>query len=148
MDRYMMANAALSLFCKQYMELKKGLPVRPSEMGVLNIITTTEGQYTPVMLADMLGISKPMISAHIAALLDRGYVVKVPSSSDKRAYYLCPTESGRELAASAREDLNRHLQWMENQMGKERFDGLIHLVKNAYEIMRSENREQKDAQLR
>lgn len=144
MDRYMKANAVLSLFSKEYMELKKGLPVRPSEMGVLNIITTTEGQYTPVMLAEMLGISKPMITAHITALENKGYVTKEPSPSDKRAYYLRPTESGRELVAFAREDLNKHLQSMENQMDTECFDAFVHFANTAYEIMKRKRKEEKD----
>ena len=56
MDKYLKANAVLSIFSKNYMELKRGLPIRPSEMGVLNIITETEGPHTPVMLAEMLCI--------------------------------------------------------------------------------------------
>ena len=66
MNSYFVANAVLSIFSKSYMELKSGLPVRPSEMGVLNIISETEGPHTPVMLAEMLRVSKPMITAHIA----------------------------------------------------------------------------------
>ncbi len=146
MDRYVKANAVLSLFSKQYMDLKKGLPVRPSEMGVLSIITSTEGQYTPVMLAEMLGISKPMITAHITALLNKGYVAKEPSSSDKRAYFLRPTESGKELAASAREDLNKHLRLMEKQMGKENFDTFVYFANTAYKIMKTENEEKENAE--
>ena len=51
MDKYFFANAVLSVFSKNYMDLKKGLPVRPSEMGVLNIISETAGPHTPFMLA-------------------------------------------------------------------------------------------------
>ena len=68
MDQYFQTNAILSKFSKNYMELKKDLPIRPSEMGLLNIITNTEGPHTPVVLAEMLGVSKPMISAHITSL--------------------------------------------------------------------------------
>ena len=64
MDKYFFANAVLSVFSKNYMDLKKGLPVRPSEMGVLNIISETAGPHTPVMLAEMLKVSKPMITAN------------------------------------------------------------------------------------
>ena len=46
MDQYFAANAVLSIFCKSYMDLKKELPIRPSEMGVLNIITKTPGPHT------------------------------------------------------------------------------------------------------
>ena len=33
MDKYFAANAVLSIFGKSYAELKKDLPIRPSEMG-------------------------------------------------------------------------------------------------------------------
>lgn len=79
MDRYFNANAVLSIFCKNYMELQKGIPIRPSEMAVLNIITGREGPHTPVMLADLLDISKPMITAHITSLERKGYIIKAPS---------------------------------------------------------------------
>lgn len=68
MDKYTEANAILSKFCKGYMELKKNLPIRPSEMGVLNIIVRREGSFTPNMLAELLEVSKPMITAHISVL--------------------------------------------------------------------------------
>lgn len=78
MDQYFNAYAVLSIFCKNYMELKKGLPIRPSEMGVLNIITGKEGPHTPVILADLLGASKQMITAHITSLERKGYITKAP----------------------------------------------------------------------
>lgn len=68
MDKYFKANAVLSIFSKYYMDLKKGLPIRPSEMGVLNIITETPGPHTPLLLAELLGMSKPMITAHLTDL--------------------------------------------------------------------------------
>ena len=86
MKRYFNANAVLSVFCKKYMDLKKDLPIRPSEMGVLNIITETEGPHSPVVLAEMLNVSKPMITAHIISLEKKGYITKSPSAQDKRAY--------------------------------------------------------------
>ena len=49
MDKYFTANAVLSIFAKSYMELKKDLPIRPSEMGVLNIITQIPGPHTPLI---------------------------------------------------------------------------------------------------
>ena len=78
MDHYFNANAVLSIFCKNYMEFKKELPIRPSEMGVLNIITGTEGPHTLVMLAERLGVSKPMITSHITSLECKGISLKPP----------------------------------------------------------------------
>lgn len=138
MDKYLNANAALSVFCKKYMELKRGLPIRPSEMGVLNIITGTEGPHTPVVLADMLGVSKPMITAHINSLEKNGYITKDPSAQDKRAYYILPTEKAVELVESAKIDLNRQLDCLIDGMGQEEFDTLVRLAGIANSILDNE----------
>lgn len=135
MDKYLSANAILSIFSKNYMELKKGLPIRPSEMGVLNIITETPGPHTPVMLAELLGVSKPMITAHITSLSNKGYIIKQPSTEDKRAYYILPTEKGVELVERARLDLNRQLECLKGGMGQENFDTLVMLAQEANKIM-------------
>lgn len=50
------------------MELKKDLPIRPSKMGVLNIVTKKDELFTPLMIAELLEVSKPMITNHIIVL--------------------------------------------------------------------------------
>ena len=135
MDKYLTANAVLSMFGKNYMELKKGLPVRPSEMGVLNIITETPGPHTPVMLAELLGVSKPMITAHLTSLTNKGYVTKQPSSEDKRAYYILPTEKTKALVDSAKTELNEQLERLVKGMGQEEFDTMVRLAGEANRIL-------------
>lgn len=139
MDKYFEANAALSLFSKNYMELKKGLPIRPSEMGVLNIITQTAGPHTPVMLAQMLGVSKPMITAHLTSLADKGYIIKDPSREDKRAYYIVPTEKALALVESTKADMDRQLERLVEAMGQDGFDKLVSLAQKANEVLKKEN---------
>lgn len=135
MDRYFEVNAILSKFSKNYMELKKGLPIRPSEMGVLNIITGTEGTHTPVMIAEMLGVSKPMITAHITSLESKGYITKDPSAPDKRAYYIRPTDKATQLVTSAKTELNSQLVRLINEMGQEEFDKFIKLAETANRVL-------------
>lgn len=141
MDKYLKANAVFSIFSKKYMDLKRGLPIRPSEMGVLNIITGTEGPHTPVMLADMLGVSKPMITAHITSLERKGYITKVPSAQDKRVYYILPTDKALELVKYAKVDLNGKLAYLEKGLGQEEFRTLVALVEKANAIMEANNDE-------
>ena len=138
MERYFNANAVLSVFCKNYMELKKDLPIRPSEMGVLNIITKTDGPYSPVALAEMLGVSKPMITAHITSLEEKGYITKSPSAHDKRAYYVIPTEKAMALVESEGEKLNARLEHLSNSMGRKEFDTLVKLAAIANDILKNE----------
>ena len=135
MDKYFTANAVLSLFGKSYAELKKDLPIRPSEMGVLNIITETPGPHTPMMLAEALKVSKPMITAHLTSLVNKGYITKRPSPEDKRAYYILPTEKARTMVRDAKEDLNWYLEQLANGLGEERFDLLVKLAGEATNIL-------------
>lgn len=135
MDAFFEANAVLSLFSKNYMELKKGLPIRPSEMGVLNIIAQTPGPHTPVLLAQKLGVSKPMITAHLTALAGKGYIIKERSQEDKRAYYVLPTEKALKLVKCARVDMDRQLQHLLETMGRDEFEHFIRLAYTANEIL-------------
>ncbi|MBD5132705.1 MAG: MarR family transcriptional regulator [Clostridiales bacterium] len=139
MDKYFVANAVLSVFSKNYMDLKKDLPIRPSEMGVLNIISKTEGPHTPVILAEMLKVSKPMITAHITSLENKGYIIKSPSPQDKRAYYILPTEKAKALVEKARADLERKLDVLTNGLGQDDFNALVALAERANKIMEVSN---------
>ena len=135
MDKYFTANAVLSIFGKSYAELKKDLPIRPSEMGVLNIITGTPGPHTPMMLAEALKVSKPMITAHLTSLTNKGYITKQPSPEDKRAYYILPTEKAKALVKDAKEDLYWYLEQLENGLGGKRFELLVKLAGEATNIL-------------
>lgn len=141
MDQYLKANAVLSMFSKNYMNLKKGLPIRPSEMGVLNIITQTPGPHTPVLLAELLGVSKPMITAHLTALSENGYIRKQQSPEDKRVFYVLPTEKAWELVERAKVDLNQHLEQLIREMGQDEFDHLVRLAGKANQILETNQRE-------
>ena len=143
MDKYFVDNAVLSIFVKSYAELKKDLPIRPSEMGVLNIITETPGLHTPMMLAEALKVSKPMITAHLTSLMNKGYITKQPSLEDKRAYYILPTEKARALVNHARDNLYRRLGQLENGLGEEQFDLLVKLAGEANRILKAEGGKEK-----
>lgn len=87
------------------------------------------------MLAEMLGVSKPMITAHIASLAKKGYISKSPSAQDKRAYYILPTEKARALVESAKIDMNSQLERLAGGMGQEEFDNLVRLAGIANRIL-------------
>lgn len=135
MNDYFKANAVLSLFSKNYMDLKKGLPIRPSEMGVLNIITGTPGPHTSVMLAELLGVSKPMITAHLTSLSEKGYITKEQAAGDKRVYHVIPTEKAQALVRTARADMDAKLALLVEGMGQNAFNTLVKLAQAANEIL-------------
>ena len=57
MDKYIRANIVFSKFSRDNRELKRYLPIRPSEMGALNIIIRHEGDIMPLAIAERLGTS-------------------------------------------------------------------------------------------
>lgn len=135
MTNYQTANIVFSKFGRDYAELKKDLPVRPSEMGVLNIITQRDGLFTPLMIAELLGVSKPMIAAHLSVLEEKGYIYKDSSSGDKRSFYVMPTDKAKELVREAEEKLNAHLERIEANLGKDKFALLIELLGEAQTVI-------------
>lgn len=135
MNKYINANIAFSKFSREYMGLKKNLPIRPSEMGLLNIITRREGNFTPLALAEMIGVSKPMIAAHLQALLKKGYVYKEVSLEDKRSFYVRPTEKGKALADEFEARQIEYLKIIESKLGETDFEELIRLLNETQTIL-------------
>ena len=128
MDNYLHANIVLSKFSRDYIDLKNNLPIRPSEMGVLNLLVKRDGKYTPLAIADMLGVSKTMVAAHIAVLEKGEYIVKQPSETDKRSFFVLPTEKAKRLVYEVDERLDNQLRFLEKTMGADMFDALITLA--------------------
>lgn len=131
MEKYLKANIVFSKFSRNYMALKKDLPIRPSEMGVLNIITKREGLFTPVMIAELLEVTKPMVAKHISVLEEKGYITKKYSESDKRSFYVIPTDKAKKLVLEAETKLNEKLINLENKLGSKRFEELIKTLEEA-----------------
>lgn len=136
MDKYFKANIVLSMFAKKYMDLKKDLPVRPSEMAVINIITKRGGDYTPLIIAELLGVSKPMIAAHMASLEKKGYILRESSEFDKRSFYVRPTEKAKALADEFEIKQTKILKQIENVIGEENFDRLVETIRQANDAMK------------
>lgn len=120
------------------MELKKDLPIRPSEMGVINIITKREGKHTPAMIADLLGVSKPMVTSHISTLEEKGYVEKEYSAEDKRSVFIIPTAKAQELANGTEAKFSVYLEAVEKELGVKNFDKLLELLEKANQVLKEQ----------
>ena len=136
MDKYLNANIVFSKFSRDYMELKKDLPIRPSEMGVLNIIVQRKGLFTPVMIAELLEVSKPMITTHITVLENKGYITKEYSKVDKRSFYVIPTDKAKELVKVTEKKMSNYLNQIETSLGKEKFDMLLEILIDTNKILK------------
>lgn len=137
MDKYLESNIVFSMFCKNYTELKRNFPIRPSEMGMLNIITLREGKFTPLKLAELLEVTKPMITAHIISLEKNGYIFKEYSNEDKRSFYIMPTDKGRELVESTAKEMNHYLHIIEDSLGAKKFQELLEQLSDMNKILRT-----------
>lgn len=143
MDKYVRANMVFSKFCTLYTEQKKDIPVRPSELGVLNIIVLREGKFTPVMLADMLDVSKPMVSAHVTALEKKGYITKEHLERDHRSFYVVPTEKAIELVKGSAAFIHGNLRRVEAMLGEETFAKVVDALYDANGVLKMIHAERK-----
>lgn len=125
MDKYLNANVVFSKFSRDYMGLKSGLPIRPSEMAVLNIVTKREGKFTPLMIKELLEVSKPMIAAHINVLEKKGYIYKEFALSDKRSFYVTPTPKAIALVNEAERQTTEKLRELEHEIGADTFAEVV-----------------------
>lgn len=108
-------------------------------MGVLNILAATPGPHTSVMLAELLGVSKPMITAYLTALSEKGYITKEQSRDDKRVYHVLPTAKAMRLVGHTRAETNAHLADLVSAPGLEDFDLLVRLTQKANQALEAKH---------
>ena len=140
MNRFMGANVIFSKFSRDFTELKNYLPIRPSEMTLLNIIVRRKRDFTPLILAEVMAVSKPMIAALIQSLEKKGFIVKEQSAEDKRSFFVRPTEKAIELCSEYETKQTERLSEIASKLGDEEFDELCRLVDKAQRIIREMKR--------
>ena len=113
-------------------------------MGVLNILVQREGRFTPLMIAELLGVSKPMVAAHIAVLETKGYVQKDYLPDDRRSFYLIPTDKARELVEKTAEKMRIYLSQIEDALGEESFTRLLCLLSDVNGVLANMKRKRID----
>ena len=123
-------------FCRAVMRsVCDDMPIRASQFAVLNIMCTVPGPHVPAALADALHVSKAMISSHIAALISKGLIVRVPSPEDGRSVYVMPSKRGRDLFNKIVRQKAEKLNLLKAGMGVDNFDMLIQLIAKANKII-------------
>ena len=71
-----------------------------------------------------------------SSLIKQGYLLKVPSSKDKRSYHLELTEKAHALIAQTSRDYFKIIDTLENEMGENDFQKLIELINKANSILK------------
>ncbi len=128
-------NWEIIRFCKLYMQSIGDMPIRPSQMAVLNIICSVAGVHTPVSLAQRLGVSRPMITAHLNALIGVGMVVRVPSPEDGRSFYIVPSKRGKDLFERVNNFERDRVNAIVSKIGQKKFDNFIKLIANVNQVL-------------
>ena len=123
-------------FCRAVLRnIGDDMPIRMSQFEVLNSMCTCPGPHMPAALADMLGVSKAMISKHISVLLSNGLIVRVPSPEDGRSVYLVPSKRGLDLFKKLSKQSAEKMNALKTQMGPKKFEALVKLIVTANQII-------------
>ncbi|SCY21244.1 MarR family winged helix-turn-helix transcriptional regulator [Alkaliphilus peptidifermentans] len=130
-----LAAEEIAMFCRLQMQVKKGLPIRSSEMGVLIYIQKQDEPVTPLMISNFFQIAKPSVTAMINELIKKKYLVKVPSATDGRSYTVSVTEKGQELVASTHDEYFKVIAILEDKMGDDDFKSFFKLIQKANTIL-------------
>lgn len=138
MDNMIKASEQISLFCRLNINAKKELPIRSSEMGMLIYLVKTDGEKTPNAVAGFFKVTKAMATNMATSLLKKGYIEKRQLETDKRSFGLIPTAKAIQLVGAAYAEYFRMMSVLEEKMGKEKFEELIHLLEMANGILLEE----------
>ena len=106
-----------------------------NSMLYLNIITAYPNKYTASNIASMLQVSNPSVTQKINELEKDGYITKIQSTTDKRAYYLSSTEkSCPKEVASLRPDykIENKLRKAYTEKQVDKFFEMMSFISNEY----------------
>lgn len=138
MDKTIKWSEQISLFCRLNLNTKPNLPIRSSEMGLLIYLVKTDGEKTPLGAARFFNVTKSMATNMVTSLLKNGYIKKKQSKTDKRSFWLIPTDKAVHLVEETYEEYFKMISVLESRMGTKKFEQLIHLIETANEIILEE----------
>lgn len=139
MDQYLRGAEAISLFCRAHMNMKRELPIRASEMGFLIFLVKNKEPSTPLDAARFFRISKPMVTAMIRVMENKGYLIKIPSAIDGRSFTLCPTQKATLLVEETFAEYVKNIELLCSKLGLSDYENLIDLLEKANQILQEGN---------
>lgn len=131
---------SISMFCRLNVNVKKKLPIRSSEMGLLILIVKSDTPITPVVAANYFGVSKPMIANMVVSLEKQKYLRKVSSMQDKRSYILSAEKKAIELVDGTYGEYLKVIDMLCEAMGEEKYTQFISLIEEANALILKENK--------
>lgn len=101
------------LLVKRIADLVQPFDLTPSSGLVLGILADLEEPLPPNKIAERLIISRASVTSLLDSLERRGYVRRVPHSTDRRMLLIELTEAGRQVAHDFRLLVHQHQKaWM------------------------------------
>ncbi|WP_394922590.1 MarR family winged helix-turn-helix transcriptional regulator [uncultured Robinsoniella sp.] len=138
MDDFILAAEQISLFCRLNINSKKELPIRASEMGMLIYLCKTDGDKTPMGVANFFKVTKAMATNMVSSLSKKGYLEKQPAQEDRRSILLVPTPLAKQLVNSTYEEYYKTMKLLQDKMGAEQFSILTASLQKANQILLEE----------
>jgi DNA-binding MarR family transcriptional regulator len=139
MDNEIIISAdAIAMFCRLQMNLRRDIPIRPSEMGVLIFTQKQSDPVTPLMISNFFRIAKPSVTAMVNSLIKKDYLLKTLSLTDRRSYTVETTCKGKELVESTYTAYFRSIELLKKKMEDKEFNVFIQLVQKANNILSEE----------
>ena len=132
------AAETVSLFCRLNQRVKKELPIRSSEMGLLILLVTSEEPLSSVEAAQFFQVSKPVITAMVKSLTAKGYLGKEPRAHDRRSFLLVPEPKAVELVHTTCSEYLYTMTLLQEHMGREAFGEMIRLLAQANAVIQKE----------
>ena len=131
---------SIGMFCRLYMNTKRSIPIRSSEMGVLIFAYKQTRSVTPLMISQFFQITKPSVTSIIRVLIKNDYLIKEPSETDGRSYTLKITEKGVNLVEQTFVEYYKSIELLKDSMGENSFTQFIELIQLANSIMMRRDR--------
>ncbi len=126
----------LLLFCENILKNRAVVSIRPSEVRLLMLLGNAGGVCNPAAMAQILAVSKPMITACLANLIKLGLVVKVPSPEDGRSVFVVPTKKGLQLLNEIEQKNQKFMDELAEKIGQKKFDSFVKTVAALNNLMK------------
>lgn len=125
----------ISYFCRNFMNRDIDIPIRPSDMGLL--ILLSEGEFvTSLEASKFFEFSKPMVAGIVKRLLNKSYIFKTADMQDRRLQYLHLTSKGKKLVLESKTKYIAYVEKLKSGMGSMRFSEFMKQIELANEVIR------------
>lgn len=138
MEAFIKGAEQVTLFCRLNMNIKRELPIRPSEMGMLIYLIKSDEPKSPIKIAEFFKVTKPNVTAMVKSLEKSGYLLKRKSTSDKRSFVLEPTQKAVDLVLETYNEYFKTMEILNSKMGTDNYKKLIDLLEKANNILLEE----------